>query len=152
MVQTWCKRDKVMVNKNFQTTNSRDLQRKYSLPHLETFNYLIKHPLEANCCRTMVLRSTTEPVQIVNLIQSLYNCSNIFSPIQNRKHLSIGTYINMTVQKTLKPSTSWPLHRNDSKESYWIVEAFSPERTQKEVFSRLKLPKSWVKAWISNTC
>ena len=79
----------------------------------------------------MVLRSTTEPVQIVNPIQSLYNWGNIFSPIQNRKHLTIRGDINMTVQKTLKPATSGPLHRNDCKESYWIVEAFSPDTTQK---------------------
>lgn len=130
-----------MVNKN-QTTNSRELQKRYSLPQLETFNYLIKHPLEANCCRTLVLRSTSEPVQIVNPIQSLYYCGNISTPIQNRKHLSIRAYINMTVQKTLKPSTSRPLHRNNSKESYWIVEAFSPERTEKQAFSHLKLLKS----------
>lgn len=75
-----------------------------------TLFYLIKHPLEANSCRTLILGGTRKPVEIIDFIHRLQNGRNVTPSFANWKYFSIRAYINMTVQKCLKPTAPRSLH------------------------------------------
>ena len=72
--------------------------------------YLIKHPLKANGCSTLILGSATLPVKVVNGIQGSGNSCEILSARFHCKYFTMGTYVWVIVDKCLKPPTSWSLH------------------------------------------
>ena len=106
------------IYKLYITKTKRKKERKhfsfYNIINLHS-TYLIKHPLEAHSCGALIFGSTSEPIKIVHCIHCLQNWGNILPSFAHREYLTIGAYINMTVQKCLKPSTSRSLHWQDGK-------------------------------------
>ena len=101
--------------------------------------YLIEHPFQPHSSRALIFSSTADPVQIVQFIQRLGDRCDITSPHFDREDLSVGANILVAIQQSLEPSTSWPLHRQDSKESNWCARAFFPNKQKTKLLTILQM-------------
>lgn len=97
--------------------------------------YLIEHPFQPHSSRALIFSGTADPVEIVQFIECLCDGRDIATPVFDRENLPIGANILVAIQQGFKPSTSRPLHRQDSKESNWCACTFFPI-TNKETNKR----------------
>ena len=91
-------------------------------------DYLIEHPFQPHSSRALIFSGTADPVEIVQFIECLCDGRDIATPVFDRENLSIGANILVAIQQGFKPSTSRPLHRQDSKESNWCACTFFPNK------------------------